>query len=232
MRRLTPDEEAIMRIEMRSKRGVSRKTAKDVAVDAQGVAAKYPQSYPVQLELAEAELDAERYPEAEAAADRAMALTPKSVEARIFKGRVYLERGRTDPKQLPIARTWFTQAFHLDRDNAVPLFSNYMTYFRAGGPIPETALVGLERSFELAPFDGEVRLVLARQLLAEKKGKLARSVIIPFALAPHESKGAKALRDVVDLIDANQVDQAYTKLAAEMDRQEKAAKSGKEEDWR
>ena len=230
MRRLAADEEAIIRIQMRSKRGVTRKTAPDVAADARGIAAKIPQSYVVQLASAEAELDAERYNEAEAAADRAIALNPRSVEALLYKGRAYLERGKSDPRQLAAARTWFTKANQIDRDHAGPLFHNYMTYFKAGGPIPESTLIGLERAFELAPFDAEVRMVLGRQLLAEKKGKLARSVIIPFALAPHESKGAKALREVIDLIDGNKVDEAYTKIAAEMERQEKIAKTGKDDD--
>ena len=229
MRRLGPDEEAIIRVQMRSKRGVNRKTAPDVAADARAIAAKFPRSYVVNLALAEAEFDAERYTEAEAAADRALALNPRSVEAMLYKGRAYLERGKSAPAQLAAARTWFTKANQIDRNHAGPLLYNYLTYFKAGGPVPESAVIGLERAFEIAPFDAEVRMVLARQLLAEKKGKLARSVIVPFALAPHESKVAKALREVVDLIDANQVGEAYTKLAAEMARQERVAKTGKDD---
>jgi tetratricopeptide (TPR) repeat protein len=230
MRRLGPDEEAIIRVQMRSKRGVDRKTAPDVASDARAIAAKFPQSHVVNLALAEAEIDAERFDQAEAAADRALALNPRSVEALLYKGRAYLERGKSDARLLAAARPWFTKANQIDPNHAGPLFYNYMTYFKAGGPVPESALIGLERAFEIAPFDAEVRMVLARQLLAEKKGKLARSVIIPFALAPHESKGAKALREVVDLIDANRVGEAYTKLAAEMERQERIAKTGKDDD--
>lgn len=230
MRRLGPDEEAVMRVRMRSDRGVNRKTAKDVAADARGIAAKYPQSVPVQLAVAEAEFDAERFNEAEAAADRALALNPNAIDALLYKGRVYLERGKNDPRQLATARTWFAKAYKADPEHPGPLYFNYMTYFRSGGAIPESALVGLEHAFKFAPFDPDLRLVLARQLLAERDGPLARSIIMPFALAPHESKGAQALRDVVDLIDQNKLDESYTKLAAEMARREEQRKSGKEGD--
>ena len=229
MRRLGPDEEAIMPVKMRSKRGVNRKTAPDVAADARAIAARYPQSLPVQLVAAEAELDAERFNEAEAAADRALAINPRSVEAMLYKGRAILERAKNDPRQLAIARTWFAKAYETDRDHPAPLYYNYLAYHRGGGAIPESAIIGLERAFELAPYDPEVRLVLARQLLAEKKGKLGRSVLIPFALAPHESKAAKKMREVVDLIDANKVDAAYTMLATEMAEQERKRKTGEDD---
>ena len=229
MRKLPADEEAIMWVKIRSQRGVTHKTAPDVAVDARTVAAKFPQSLAVQLAASEAELDAERFNEAEAHADQALALNPSSVDAMLFKGRVYLERGTNDPRQLATARTWFAKAYRADGKHPGPLFYNYLTYFRAGGAIPESVLIGLERSFQYAPYDTELRRVLARQLLAEKKGDLARSVLMPLAISPHESKGAKKMREVVDLIKAGKVDAAYTRLAAEMVEQERKRKSGEDD---
>ena len=231
MRKLSGDEEAIMKTTVRSKRGVDKKRARDVAKDAEGIAAKYPGSFAVQLELAEAELDlsdfeAERLSQADAAVDRALALRPTAVEALILKGRVYLERGKKDKAQLATARTWFAKANAEDTEHPAPLYYDYLTYYEGGGAIPESALVGLERAYSFAPFDPELRLVLTRQLLAEKKGALARSVLMPNAISPHESKGAKKMREVLDLIDANKVDEAYTKLAAEMAEQERKRKAG------
>jgi len=69
-------------------------------------------------------------------------------------------------------------------------------------------------------------LVLGRQLLSEKKGDLARDILISLALDPHQSKGRKDMRDVIDLIDAKKVDEAYTKLASLMKKWEDEADKG------
>jgi tetratricopeptide (TPR) repeat protein len=234
MRRLGADEEAVIKITARSKRGVDKKRADDVARDAEAVAARYPGSFPVQLELTEAELDLadfepQRLSQAEAAADRALALRPDSVEAMILKGRIYLERGKTNKAQLATAHTWFAKANAEDPEHPAPLYYDYLAYYEGGGAIPESALIGLERAYSYAPFDLELRVVLTRQLLAEKKGGLARAVLMPVAISPHESKGAKKMREVMDLIDANKVDEAYKKLAAEMAERERKRKAGEDD---
>ena len=233
MRRLTPDEEAIMKVRIRSKVGVNKKLAPGAARDAREVAAKYPNSYAVQLALAEAELDLSDFepqnlPRAEAAADRALAIKPDSVEAMIFKGRSLLERGKTNKPQLAEARTWFAKAYDEDPEHPAPLFYNYLTYYEEGGTIPESALIGLEKAYDFALFDPQIKLVLARQLLGEKKGALARQILMPYAIAPHESEGAKKMREVVDLIEAQKVDEAYKMLAGEIAEQERKRKSGED----
>lgn len=235
MRRLAPDEEAIIKVRMRSKRGVDKKLAPGVARDAREVAEKFPDSFAVQLALAEAELDlADFEPQAlaraEAAADRSLALKPESVDAMIYKGRVLLERGRTDKSQLPAARTWFSKAYEEDPAHPAPLYFNYLAYYYEGAAMPESALIGLERAYDFALYDPEIKLVLARQLLAEKKGPLARSILMPYAISPHESKGAKKMREVVDLIEAQKIDEAHTLLAQEMAEQERRRKAGEDED--
>ncbi|HXG80795.1 MAG TPA: hypothetical protein VNJ05_03255 [Sphingomicrobium sp.] len=230
MRRLGPDEEAIIRVKMRSKVGVTRKKAADVAADARVVAARHPQSYAVQLALTEAEFDAENWDAAERAADAAIAIKPNGVEALQFMGRIYLERARHDPKQYATARSWLAKAYEADPSHPSTLYYHYLSFSQAGGAIPESAIIGLEQSFMKAPYDEELRLAVARQLLAEKDGKVARQVLAPLVHSPHESKGAKALRQVFDLIEANKVDEAYTSLVAEMAKQEEEKKTGKERD--
>ncbi len=103
---------------------------------------------------------------------------------------------------------------------------NYLTYFYEGGPIPESALIGLERGYDRARQDFGLRMVLGRQLLAEKKGPLARDIMLPLALDPHESKLQKTVRGVLDLVDAGKVSDAYTKLAQQMAKWEEEAKKG------
>jgi Flp pilus assembly protein TadD len=226
MRKLSADEEAIMRLRMRSKAGVSRKEARGIAADARAIARRYPDSLLVNLELAEAEFDAENYAAAQAAADRALQLRPDSIEALDSKGQILIELGKKDKSQLARARTFLAKAHQLDPGNPEPLLLNYLSYFYSGQAIPESALVGLETAYGAARQDSGLRLVLARQLLAEGKGQLARDILLPLGLNPHESKNKKKIRGIIELIDAGKVAEAYTKLAQEMAKAEEEAKKG------
>lgn len=226
MRRLGADEEAIMRAKVRTKAGVSKAETRDAAADARAAARTYPNSYPVQVEVAEAELAAQHFDAAEAAADRALQIRPDGIEALNAKAGVLLERGKEDKKYLPQARVWYAKAHDVDVENPEPLVGNYLTYFYEGGPIPESALIGLERGYDRARQDFGLRMVLGRQLLAEKKGPLARDIMLPLALDPHESKLQKTVRGVLDLVDAGKVSDAYTKLAQQMAKWEEEAKKG------
>lgn len=226
MRRLSPDEEAVMSVKVRSKAGVSHSDAGGIAADARDVARRYPNSYAVQLELAEAELDAEHLEASEAAADKAVALQPEGIDGLIAKGRAVFERGKKakDKALLEQARTWLAKAHDVDPHHPAPLLYNYLSYFYEGGPIPQSALVGLEQAYLAAPHYADLRLILSRQLLSEKKGPLAREILLPLALDPHVSKTRKNLHGVIDLIEAKKIPEAYDALAKEMAREEEEAK--------
>jgi tetratricopeptide (TPR) repeat protein len=220
-----------MKVRIRSGAGVSKKLAPKAASDARSVAANYPNSYPVQLALAEAEFDLSTFEpaslaKAEAAADRALAAQPNSVEAMIYKGRVLLERGKTDKSQLAEARKWFAKAYNLDHDHPAPLYYSYLTYYEAGGTIPDSAIIGLEKAYDLALYDNELKLVLARQLLAEKKGPAARSILMPMAINPEFGDSWKKYAEVSDLIASQKVDEAYKLLAGTMAEDERKRRSG------
>jgi tetratricopeptide (TPR) repeat protein len=219
-RKLGPDEEAIMWVRIRSARGVNQRQAGDVAGDARSVAAKFPSSIPVLLALTEAEFDHQQFDAAGVAADRALALDPSSVKAMLYKGRVYLERAKKDRQQFATARTWFAKANRTDPLDASALFEYYRTYVQEGVAPPPIAVAGLERAYEIAPFDFKIRMVLARELLVEKKGPLARQVLLPLALAPHESDRAKALNEVAQLIESGNPDAALKKLDERMAKEE------------
>lgn len=226
MRKLGEDEEAIMPVKMRSKAGVTRREAGGIAADARAIARRYPGSVAVHLALAEAELDARNFAAAEAAADRALQLKPDSSEAFIWKGQALLERGKEDKQHLAAARAAIAQAHELDPKNPEPLYLNYLTYFYSGQPIPESAIIGLERAYDSGRQDRGLRLVLARQLLSEQKGTLAREILLPLGLNPHESKNRKKMREVIDLIEAQKVGDAYKLLAQEMAKEEEERKKG------
>jgi tetratricopeptide (TPR) repeat protein len=235
MRRLPPDEEASMKARIRSKAGVNKKLAPNAVRDARAAAAKYPNSYAVQLALAEAELDLSDYepavlPQAEAAADRALAIKPDSVDAMILKGRALLERGKNNKALLPTARTWFAKAYNEDPEHPAPLYYNYLTYYEAGAAIPESAIIGLEKAYNEALYDSQLKLVLARQLLAEKKGQEARLILMPLAIFPEFGDSFKKYAEVAKLIQAQKVDEAYKMLAGTMDEDERKRKSGKDGD--
>ena len=221
MRKLGPDEEAIMWARIRSARGVDKHQAGDVAGDARSVAAKFPSSLPVQLELAEAEFDDQQFDAAETAADRALALDPNSTTAMLYKGQVYLERAKKDRQQYETARTWFAKANHTDPLDASALFDYYRTYAQEGVAPPQIAVAGLERAYGIAPFDSDIRMVLARERFFEKKGPVARQVLLPLALAPHENERAKALNEVAQLIQSGKPDEALKKLEERMAKEEK-----------
>lgn len=229
MRKLGPDEAAIMAVKMRIKASYTRKRAKSIAADARAVAARYPQSFAVQLALTEAEFDAANLEAAEGAADAALALRPNALDALIFKGRIHLERGKSDPRYYASARTWLAKAHRAAPAHPTVLYFNYLTYFGEGRAIPEPAIIGLEQAFRMAPYDDDLRLAVARQLLAEKDGQVARKILAPLVHSPHESKSAKALRQVFDLLQSNRVDEAYRGLVAEIAKQEEETKTGK---WR
>ena len=226
MRRLAEDEEAVMRLKVRTKAGVTKGEARGVASDARDLARRYPNSLAAHLQLAEAEYDAKNLDGADAAADRAIQLRPNSVDALMAKAQVQLKRGKKDKQYLPQARAFAARAHRLDPVDPAPLVANYLSYFDAGQAVPENAIIGLETAYDRGRQDVGLRVLLGRQLLAEKKGKLARDILLPLGLNPHEAKSKKKMREIIDLIDASKLDEAYTKLAAEMKKWEDEAEKG------
>ena len=83
LRPLRPGEKAMIALRMRSDRGVNRETAQPILAEATPIAAKYADDPVVQGWFAEMALDAGRNDVAEAAADRALALDPKSSQALV-----------------------------------------------------------------------------------------------------------------------------------------------------
>ena len=63
-------------------------------------------------------------------------------------------------------------------------------------------------------------MTLARQLLTEKKLDIAKMLLLPLALSPHESKQAAALNEVVELIKASNGAGALGKLDAWVKKEE------------
>jgi Flp pilus assembly protein TadD len=212
LRQLSPAEAAAVPIQIRSRRGVTTKIAPAIAERARKVLADFPDDETVLLMASEAEIDALNLDAGEADANKALALNPKSGRAEIMLARAAMERARNDPAQFAAARGHYLRANRTDPDNAEPLSGYYFTYLFANQTPPEGALIALERAYELAPFDEQVRQGLAYQLLTEKRDREAVAVLGPIVNSPHKSKHRDKFRGIVDKIEAGQHDEALALL--------------------
>lgn len=124
VRPLTAGEAAFMPVRMRSVRSVDDKAAKALVAGARKAAAPYPSHPVVQSWLAEVEHDANNYAEAEAAADRVLAIDPRNSDGLIYKGRVRMARAleakATDQAVWRDVRRWFVEASRADTEDAEP----------------------------------------------------------------------------------------------------------------
>ncbi|MDO9369978.1 MAG: hypothetical protein Q7T68_15535 [Sphingopyxis sp.] len=229
MRRMTPAEEAVIQTHMRSLRGVTPGQAKDVAGDLAGKSAAYPDSLFVQVAVAEAELDARNFDAADAAADRAIAIDANSSAAQYWKGQIFLGRAEKDKTAYAKARPHFVRARRLDPLDPRPAIGYYLSFYEAGDAVPEPAVIALEEVFPYASYDHEYRLLLGRQLLDEKRGDVARTVLAPIAFGSHSGDEENPLQAVVALIDGNKLDEARTKMA-DIFKKAKDARDGKKGD--
>ena len=210
---------------VRSRRGVTRSEARAVANDIETEARRFTDSLFAQVAASEAFLDARRFAEANAAADRALALDPNSTEALILKGMIAIEEGKEGNKsRFADARAPLAKATRIDPQDPRPYIHYYESFRRAGEPIPETALIGLEQIFSVAASDADYRLTLARQLLTEGKGRPARNVLAPIAYRFHGDQKDNKLRPVIDLIQENRLPEALAKVDEMLKKAEEDAK--------
>jgi tetratricopeptide (TPR) repeat protein len=223
VRRLSAGESAIMPVFMRSKSGATKKTRNDIAADARKLASAHPDDVFVQSALAEAELDAENFGFADAAADRALASDPNSPRALIYKGRAQMELARKADSgaDWPSIRRWFLKANRVDPEAAEPLMLYYKSFGYAGAKPNKNAAEGLIYSLALAPQDTRLRLTVVRHLLAEGRMGEARRYFTPYAFTPHgEKKYREAASRTMAAIVIGQPDPAI----AQIDRIEKMLK--------
>jgi tetratricopeptide (TPR) repeat protein len=206
VRALTPAEAAVMSVRIRSKRGVDETTAKALVPLARAAAGPYPNDAFAQVTLAEAEYDAGNLKEAEAAADRAIAADPKSVEALVYKGRARMalavEAEAADPKVWADVRHWFRAANRLDPEDPEPLMLFYASFGASGAKPTANAAAGLAYALTLAPQDHGLRWMTAHQHLQDGKAKEARAALAPLAFDPHGGESAKQASSIVAKLDA------------------------------
>lgn len=199
VRPLTPGERALIPMRIVSTRGVDSKTAKPLYARAAAAAAAYPGDAVAQGWLAEMAYDAGDDAGAEAAADRALAADPKSVQALLYKANVRLRplvaaSVPAGDKRWGEARSWIIKANRVDADAAGPLVAFYDSFQAAKAPPSKSAIVGIHRALELAPQDEGLRFRSARQFLVDGKLDDAKRTLRPLAFSPHAPSGNAAAR--------------------------------------
>jgi hypothetical protein len=206
MRDLSPAEEAMMDVRIVSRRGVTRDEARALIPAARHAAKPHPASDTAQAVLAEAEFDAGNLAEAEAAADRAIAANPKSVDALVYKGRARMAAAvaaqKFDAAAAREVRKLFVAANRLDPDDPEPLILFYQSFAFEGREPSANATIGLVRALELAPQDRDLRLMVAYKQLFDGKAAEARATLGPIAFDPHGGAARRMAATVIETIDA------------------------------
>ena len=205
VRRLSEGDVAIMPVRMRSRVGVDEKLAAETVLEARAVAARFPGVASVQAALAEAEYDAGNDAEAIAAADAALALDQGQVNAYVQKGYALFRRA-AEAEDIEAAYTEAVAPFlalnRIEPDHPLPLVYYHRSFLERGRVPTENAVLGLERAAEVAPFDLDLRMTLARQQISDGRLDWARVNLAPVAFAPHPSPLAEGARAAIEHIDA------------------------------
>lgn len=200
---LSPGAAAMMPTTIRSKMGVTREQALSMLPEARRVAAIYPQDPAVLSALAEAEFDVGNDDAAIAAADQALNIDPKQINAKIQKGYALfhkVETGVLPRESWQDVRQQFVQANKIENDHPIPLVQFYRSYLASGESPTKNAIQGLEWAMVLAPFDSSVRWLVAQQMIFDNRLNEAAKTLAPLAYSPHQDentdKALKLLKDV------------------------------------
>jgi tetratricopeptide (TPR) repeat protein len=142
----------------------------------------------------EVEYDAGNLDEAEALADRALAIDPRDVRAAIYRAEIALRRAAEDPALYAEAQDRFADAAAIDNTHPEVLMGYYRSYALEGGMPPEQAAIALEQAFAAAPYDNSVRTTLAHLLMMEDRDPEALVVMGPMINNPHSGFGQRMRR--------------------------------------
>lgn len=188
LRELGAGEAALMPVRIRSRSGVDRDQALALLPDVKKVAAKFPGDAAVLAGLAEAEYDAGHNDEAVAAADAALAIDPRLIDAHLQKGFALFAKAQTASGKAPAfraARQPFIEINKLENDHPLPLVYYYLSFAEQSQKPNEVAMAGLRRAVELAPFDMNLRNLLAMQAIRDGNKAEAVANLKPIAYNPH-----------------------------------------------
>ena len=205
LRKLSAGEAAAMPIVIESKVGVGPEEAQRLVPAARQVAARFPDDPAVLAALAEAEFDAGNDDAAIAAADRALAIDPRRVNAYIQKGYALSRKVRDGALSKEFSkevRKQFVQANKVENDHPVPLVQFYLGYLAEGQQPTRNAIDGLEWALQLAPFDPSLRWLVAQQMISDERLKEAALTLAPLAYSPHPGENTERARQLLRDVEA------------------------------
>ncbi len=205
LRALPAGEAAAMPLRIRQHRGLGKDELAAAATEARTLATRYPQDAAVQTVLAEAEFDAGSDAAAIAAADAALALDRRQVNAWVQKGYAQFRlAGKSGAAQdFKAARATFVELNHLENDHPLPLVYYFRSFVAQRQAPSALAVQGLERAAALAPYDLVLRMNLAGQQLREGRLAEARYNLTPVAYAPHSGRMGAAARAILAKMDSD-----------------------------
>jgi tetratricopeptide (TPR) repeat protein len=191
VRKLTDGEAAVIPLRIQSKRGVDNEQAQKILQEMRKITAAYLTDPAALAALSEAEFDAGNSADAIVAADRALALNPNEINAYLQKG-LALAKLAPDAEKPDIAwstvRKHFVKMNTIENDHPLALRHFYNSYKQQGKAPTKNAIEGLDWSLQLAPFDGELRWMVAEQAMSDKRYNDAIYTLKPLAYAPHENE--------------------------------------------
>jgi tetratricopeptide (TPR) repeat protein len=208
---LTSGEAEIMPTRIRSKVGVTPDEALALVPEARRIANLYPNDAVVLSALAEAELDAGFDDAAIAAADRALALDPKLMNAHIRKGYALTNKvksGALPPEAWKEVRSQWVKANRIENDHPIPLVQNYLSYLVQGIPPTPTSIQGLEWAMVLAPFDPALRWTAAQRMISDGRLADAAKTLAPLAYSPHPGEHTDKARQLLGEVEVRIAEQA------------------------
>ena len=218
LRKLTAGEAATMDVRIRSKVGVTAKTAPATYERAKKAAAPYPNDRGAQLVLAEAAYDAGDYAAAEAAADRAIAADARAVDGYVYKAMARMavasKAGDTSPQTWAAIRKIIASGNKIDPEDPEPLILYFRSYVESAARPTDNAKRGLMRAFELAPQDDDLRFNVAAMVLRDGDKERARNMLAPLAYQPHGRGIAAVAAELIAMIDKGEIDKALGALDA------------------
>jgi tetratricopeptide (TPR) repeat protein len=223
LRLLNADEEGVIEVRMKLDAGTDSAGARYLAGGARRAAGQFPQSAVAQALLARTEFEAKHYAEANAAADRALAVDPKSILALVYKGRAMMELAKANPAAADwrAIRGWFSKANHLDPHAPEPLMLYYQSYVKQGAAPPAQAVDGLLAALDRSPQDDDMRLMAVRQLVKEGDLTMAQMLFGPIAYSPHSGKQHRRDLEIMGKIKSSDRSAALAMLVEDERKREK-----------
>ncbi|WP_374295469.1 tetratricopeptide repeat protein [Sphingomonas sp.] len=204
IRPLTEGEAAVMPVRIRTAFGVNPRTAAEVAVLARRLAEPFPNDAAAQVALAQAEMNAGHLNEAEAAADRVLAVEPRSIDALLAKGNARMliaaREQITNPARWKEIRGIFGQAAELDRTDPRPLIAYHRSFWEARADTTPDARDALLLAQQLAPQDVPLRYRTGRVLASEGETAEALPLLRGVANDPHNVKAGATARRLVEAL--------------------------------